>query len=894
MSLADLGKKVKVKYPEYNDLPDEELGKKVLKKYPEYGDIVSKPSTKPKTRKLDLSPPTAYQDQLSGKEYPIYKEDDPSTWAAPSPEEEAIPTVGQDPNAGLIQNMVETLMNPAEAVAMAGTGGITGAMKGGIKQAGKEALEYGTYGAGSLLKGAKGFAQGLKRGLSAKNLEKTIPVEKATPLASEALGDVGRAGIPSSRIPLREIEKKITQKPQDPSHAMPYGGRAKVRPSEHEQMITKETKKTFKNIGELSDNLGEKRLLRQTGTFKPPEMSRVPRKPGMEAILRTEELTGMNKRVRKGPTGKVAAGFETPIRMFEKLGGNAKRQIYDPIDDADLAAVNEFHDVLEPIIKRWKSMGVNEKKIGKHLVARQGDEGEKILRNMGKKTEPLSPTEKEVVKEIDVFYEEMFDRINDARVKSGIKPMGRVKNYYTFFRQLDWLSDKLGFNPFQKESAKLTELLDSQFLHRNSTFFKHAKERKKNFIPVDINAFSAIKRYGQNAYNHIHISPQIAKAREIVKPIQESLPEAHHDITRWLDFVSGTRPFQTSVDKQINALTKNTAMAIISGNVRSALIQPSAIRNTLVAAGPINTFNGLMIDLPKQAFSKQARDFVWKNSNLPARKFDVLVDQMAGTISGAKTKIGNWGTKPLQVLDLLTANASWSAFHRKATKSMGMSGKDAIRYANDMIVKTQASARKQHIAPIQRSAIGKTVTTLQTFVINDWAFLTQEVLGMGKNVPRNAENLKKVFYYIAATTGVNTFYEDVLDISSPYGRPVKVTQEELSRDDPNLLRLTENVGKELIEGMPVIGGSLRYKSSPAGAAYDALAKAPKAVGGITEDLYGGESVNPYELETLGKIAGIPGTSESRKAYTRLMGGEPIWRAVVGTKYKKKPQKVKFK
>ena len=42
MAFEDLGKQIKSKYPEYQDIPDFELGQKVLEKYPEYLDIVTK------------------------------------------------------------------------------------------------------------------------------------------------------------------------------------------------------------------------------------------------------------------------------------------------------------------------------------------------------------------------------------------------------------------------------------------------------------------------------------------------------------------------------------------------------------------------------------------------------------------------------------------------------------------------------------------------------------------------------------------------------------------------------------------------------------------------------------------------------------------------------------
>lgn len=41
MIIQQFGKKIKIKYPQYNDMPDEELGKKMLAKYPQYNDMIN-------------------------------------------------------------------------------------------------------------------------------------------------------------------------------------------------------------------------------------------------------------------------------------------------------------------------------------------------------------------------------------------------------------------------------------------------------------------------------------------------------------------------------------------------------------------------------------------------------------------------------------------------------------------------------------------------------------------------------------------------------------------------------------------------------------------------------------------------------------------------------------
>ena len=52
LSISQFGKKVKSKYPDYADIPDEELGRRMLEKHPEYGDMVSTSTSEQKTPRL--------------------------------------------------------------------------------------------------------------------------------------------------------------------------------------------------------------------------------------------------------------------------------------------------------------------------------------------------------------------------------------------------------------------------------------------------------------------------------------------------------------------------------------------------------------------------------------------------------------------------------------------------------------------------------------------------------------------------------------------------------------------------------------------------------------------------------------------------------------------------
>ena len=85
--------------------------------------------------------------------------------------------------------IIGTLINPADIIQNILTGGALGLLKTGgklTKPVAEEALAWGTYNVPKLAKSIYRGAAEIIPGLGAKTLEKTIPVEKTTPMAMEA------------------------------------------------------------------------------------------------------------------------------------------------------------------------------------------------------------------------------------------------------------------------------------------------------------------------------------------------------------------------------------------------------------------------------------------------------------------------------------------------------------------------------------------------------------------------------------------------------------------------------------------------------------------------------------------------------------------------------------
>ena len=554
--------------------------------------------------------------------------------------------------------------------------------------------------------------------------------------------------------------------------------------------------------------------------------------------------------------------LENPIRTFEELGTKAKELFYRPVKEAEHQAKVEFKAIHEQAEKLRKELsGKSSERIGIYAISKQTD-GMEILKAMGIKEVPkLDAKEMKVYQWMRENLEEYYDKLQEARAAAGKEGFGKVENYFTFARQFS-LAEKLGFSPIFTKSEILNTVM-----HRKTTPFKYEKHRTGGMSRADLDAFGVFNRYMESATRHVALSPAIAKGREMLLTFKESGPEGEADwllrdekpaaakfLTEWLDFQAGQRKPQLPnlIEKGLTTLNKNLAFAILSANIRSALIQPSAIVNTFAEIGPKWTFEGIkgMMD----------HTIINKSNVLLSRQFDVNISEtmagMPGKFEKVRQTIGNIGMKPLQFLDMITARATWQGAYKKAL-SEGMDEATAINYADDVVTKTQGSAMPSDMAPVQRTAIGKSVTMFQTFVINQWGFLTKDVLGIKNSQISKKEAARKIITFIAIAILFNMFYEDLLEVPAPLPSPISAFVKALDKGE-SMPSASAEAAREITSIVPVIGGGLRYGSSPFGAPVEYITDIFKKM----SPNYSGPTRSVPEL--IGKGLGIPGTTQATK------------------------------
>jgi hypothetical protein len=579
---------------------------------------------------------------------------------------------------------------------------------------------------------------------------------------------------------------------------------------------------------------------------------------------------------------------ENPLRTFEQLGTKAKELIYRPVKEAEKVWHQEMTDLRAELSQVRKGVSfLSGDRIGAYAISQQ-KKGAELLAAMGKEVPTLTPKEMQVYEWMRGKLDGLYSRLQESRQMSGLEPFGKVENYFTFFNDLSLLQE-MGFNPITAPMAAMEEA----FIHMKATPFGFAKKRSGAIHPIKTDAFLVFDRYADKALQHINLSPIIAKGRELLGGFEDGFllknekPNTAKFLTDWLDFVSGQRMPEYILDsapalrKGLQALNKNLAFSVLSANIRSALIQPSSLVNTVAELGVRYTLEGIKGLMEFSEGKRSAVSEAMKKSNvLLGREFDANVAEsmtsVKGVLSGARQKAGEIGLKPLQLLDMESARATWIGAYRKAI-AKGLLDRDAINYADDTVTRTQASAQRSDLAPVQRTTLGKTATLFQTFTINSWGFLTRDVLGIGNKAITNKEAFVKATRFVIGAALVNALFEDVLGTQSPMPSPV---HEFVKKRDEGGTTTEAAIAAALEAGTvaPFFGGT-RFGSSPLGATADFMKDVSTKVASESGRKAGLTKTWP---ELAGKAAGVPGVAQVAKTVRGMEHGKTIGEALLGT------------
>ena len=573
--------------------------------------------------------------------------------------------------------------------------------------------------------------------------------------------------------------------------------------------------------------------------------------------------------------------LEPSNRIFDKVP-ELKELLYKPAQAAEHAGRLEFQKITTELLNK-KISQKSSKRIMIYAVSKQNG-GMDILKTMKKKIPKLTEKELEAYNFMRSEYENLYKRLQEVRKLAGKDPFPKVENYFTFFKQLDNMKE-MGFNPVQAHKD-----LISKFINPNTTPFAFAKKRIKNDSPVELDAINVFKKYLRSSLEHIHLSPSISKTnlytggmlksgKKQTYKLYEDNPYLSDFLKNWSEDLSGKKRITElggvklkKLDDLAGRANKNLVYSVLSYNVRSALMQPLAARNTIVEIGLKNTVKGFEMNLSNK-WRKYAMD---KSNVLNTRFFEAGIEEATTSAKKLSHKVGNFGLEPLKILDMETAKGTWLGAFNKSIKEK-RTIKEAIDYADDVIIRTQGSASKLDKTPISRTPTGRAIALFQTFATADYQFLKKDILGIKKKMPKK-EVYKKFLKYMATTEAINIALEEA-GIRTPFPNPIETIRKSAESGDSTSVTALKFI-KELATAHPMFS-SITYGKSLGGSALNTIQDAFQEATKKKEIDFADFIIDIMKVTGAPKVGAVPGLTEVER-YMRIKElKRSDWEAIIG-------------
>ena len=525
-----------------------------------------------------------------------------------------------------------------------------------------------------------------------------------------------------------------------------------------------------------------------------------------------------------------------------------------------------------PIKSRWKSS----ERIDNYAMSRQKN-GKARLEAMGVKIiERLNPKEQKVYDKLQEIYKDLYNQINTQRRAIGQNEFPAVKNYST------WIHDLAKLDSVEKISMLSKMATIQKGLDRMGKFPSkidkmgrvpgmkgHEKFRGGPDTPgaLKLDAFDNFNRYAVMAGDVIGKSKDLAYLHELLHPqfeLYKNAPNTYNFLSEWLDYQKGrehhlfiTNPKTRRI---LGRLQGNIAVSYLTYAPKSVFVQLSSINNSIAEIGATRLGQGFSRSLNPASVKRALKESNILSTRTP--EF-IIMDAMSqiptlpGKVGKVLHKTGKRakqiGMKPLSIADNIVAIATWlgAEVQAKGRYKKAKTDKDiqtfARDFADDVVVRAQGSAARSARSPIQRSAEGKFVTTLQTFTIANWDYITRHLMGIKNPDITKPQQLAKAMKWIATSTIISQGFEE-LEWRSPIPQPVRAFQESLEQTSDKVKAIIA-AGKELLEFIPIYGGKYKFGSEITGAVMEQLVR-----------LGGGD------ITALPRLMGMPGYSTLLKGY----------------------------
>jgi len=496
--------------------------------------------------------------------------------------------------------------------------------------------------------------------------------------------------------------------------------------------------------------------------------------------LKQEDVNGVEsgslaaswKAAKKGLTGWDLNGSRIE-RILWKVGGYEKGSLYNKLflsvreasDAGDIAADSRAKGLIQKLQSLGKgrmnallSMTKDEVVPGKNLTPAEQisfymmSKNEGGLRRLVKARKFSSaevaatlkwmkdnrPDTFEIAKWMHEQYEEQFTRLDAAHFKATGEHLKKEDFYSPLYlkdtameQQEDFLSQLMNTATGTPLTAKIGETID-----RSGTAYQD----------VHMDAFSNYLTNSRRVERYIALAYPVSTAGKILnnRNFRSSLNNATHGygyeiMAAWLKDTA--RGYSTDAhgmaSTAANIIRKNASSYLIGGKITSILRQVLSFPKALALDPmmiPIAIKNLASYPVFSPMYRKMEADVFEKSNMMKARNFDRAVSELRRLVPLRKQLRGQtlWSEKALTWLkyaDRHTAILAWKTSYDLAA-GKGMKEKDAIRWADEVVRRTQSMGNAVDLPAFFRGGtFEKLLTTFENDSNQNYNFWRYEVAG---------------------------------------------------------------------------------------------------------------------------------------------------------------------
>ena len=477
--------------------------------------------------------------------------------------------------------------------------------------------------------------------------------------------------------------------------------------------------------------------------------------------LTDSQILELSKTANMAPSGKIANWYNKNIKSASRmmdvmLGERNSTLVKAALRGAEAIRTKTLDRMYKSLEEVRKRMTEQDERIATiHMIKKQvarkraknKETGEynDVLVNVGEKhlaamldegyvtqaeidaSANLNQVQMEFVGTSRAILDEIWGITNKARKMMGKNEIEALPDYfplstdvdsidangYTSMRKIGWLED----NPYRK---RLSPGDPKNILKRGS---------KEKMVRLD--GTKVMEQYARYMVNKGYMNPVAHQMMKIGKNLNKLQGKgAGTDIMAHAKFISGDVDPVGMWDKAWSTLARNVSQSMLVMNYSTYITQLSALDGIVAECGYLNvqkTINELA------ANPKLWAEIQNESAHLTARKGggDISIVDLANSLKGdMRKKLVEKGMYPIQALDMVASTIAFRTFYNKAKNNFGMKDADARIYADDMVVRTQASASRIDVPPVMRNSLGKFLFTLQTFSLNRFDYMVSDIFGV--------------------------------------------------------------------------------------------------------------------------------------------------------------------